>query len=128
MGDNVNLGARLEGINKLYGSNIIASEATVELARELIVVRELDLVRVKGKAQTARIFEVLGPADSRRAMARAHRALPCRLAAYRAREWASAMAAFERAWRLGPATAHRSSTCGAARSTCGLRRRRTGNP
>src|ERR1700693_5674508 len=62
MGDNVNLGARREGINKLYGSTIIASEATVALAREVVVVRELDLVRVKGKAQTVRIFEVLGPA------------------------------------------------------------------
>ena len=34
MGDNVNLGARLEGVNKLYGTAIIASEATLNLARE----------------------------------------------------------------------------------------------
>jgi adenylate cyclase len=102
MGDNVNLGARLEGINKLYGSNIIASEATVELARELIVVRELDLVRVKGKAQTARIFEVLGPADTAAQWRELIEHFHAALAAYRACEWASAMAAFERALAVRP--------------------------
>src|SRR4029450_13885126 len=64
MGDNVNLGSRLEGVNKLYGSTIIASQATLELARQLVVARDLDLVRVKGKAQTVRIYEILGPGDT----------------------------------------------------------------
>jgi len=102
MGDNVNLGARLEGINKLYGSNIIASEATVDLARELIVVRELDLVRVKGKAQTARIFEVLGPADSAPQWHEVIEHFHAGLAAYRECDWQSASTAFEQALRTRP--------------------------
>src|SRR5262249_9479648 len=55
IGDNVNLGSRLEGLTKLYGSHIIASEATVKEAADMIVVRELDLVRVKGKRLPVRI-------------------------------------------------------------------------
>jgi adenylate cyclase len=97
MGDNVNLGARLEGINKLYGSTIIASQATVELARDVIVARELDWVRVKGKAQEARIFEVLGPADSAAQWAELIEHFQTGLQAYRARDWEAAIAAFERA-------------------------------
>jgi adenylate cyclase len=102
MGDNVNLGARLEGINKLYGSTIIASQSTVELAREVIVARELDLVRVKGKAQEARIFEVLGPADTAARWAELIEHFAAGLAAYRARDWAGAIAAFERAAHVRP--------------------------
>jgi len=60
MGDNVNLGSRLEGINKAYGTRICVSEYTVELAKEEIHFRELDAVRVKGKTEPVRIFEVVG--------------------------------------------------------------------
>ena len=97
MGDNVNLGARLEGINKLYGSTIIASQATVELARDVIVARELDLVRVKGKAQSVRIYEVLGPAPTQAQWSELIAHFHAGLAAYRARDWGGAIAAFERA-------------------------------
>ncbi len=97
MGDNVNLGSRLEGINKLYGSTIIASQATVELARDVIVARELDLVRVKGKAQSVRIYEVLGPAPMEAQWTELIAQFHAGLAAYRARDWQSAIAAFERA-------------------------------
>lgn len=59
MGDNVNLASRLEGTNKIYGSNIIISEYTYNYVREHAVVRELDLIRVKGKAQPVKIFELI---------------------------------------------------------------------
>jgi adenylate cyclase len=102
MGDNVNLGARLEGINKLYGSTIIASEATVEQVRDTVVVRELDLVRVKGKAQTVRIFEVLGPASTAPQWRELIEHFHAGLAAYRARDWDGAIAALERAIYVRP--------------------------
>jgi adenylate cyclase len=100
MGDNVNLGARLEGVNKLYGSTIIASQATLELARQLVVSRDLDLVRVKGKAQTVRIYEIIGPADSAPQWAELIQYFDAGLAAYRARDWQRAIADFERALRV----------------------------
>jgi adenylate cyclase len=59
MGDAVNLASRLEGANRFFGTSIIASENTVELAGSTIAWRELDFVRVKGRAEALRIFEPL---------------------------------------------------------------------
>jgi len=59
MGDNVNLGARLEGTNKVYRTNIIISEYTYELVKDSVVVRELDLIRVKGKELPVKIYELV---------------------------------------------------------------------
>jgi len=60
MGDSVNLGSRLEGINKEYGTNIIISEFTHESVRDTLFCRELDAVRVKGKKLPVRIYELIG--------------------------------------------------------------------
>ncbi|MDX9801032.1 MAG: adenylate/guanylate cyclase domain-containing protein [Spirochaetia bacterium] len=59
MGDNVNLGARLEGTNKQYGTQIIISEFTYPLVKDKAVVRELDNIRVKGKNKPVLIYELL---------------------------------------------------------------------
>lgn len=59
MGDNVNLGARLEGTNKVYRTNIIISENTYGLVRDLVIVRELDNIRVQGKTKPVLIYELL---------------------------------------------------------------------
>ena len=96
MGDNVNLGARLEGVNKQYGTAILASEATVVAAGDTIVTRELDVVRVKGKDETSRIYEVLGPADRAAEWTLVREHFTAGLAAYRARDFTAAIAAFER--------------------------------
>jgi adenylate cyclase len=61
IGDVVNLSARLEGLNKEYGTRILASEFTrAQVTDEGIVFRELDLIRVKGKLRPITLFEVLG--------------------------------------------------------------------
>lgn len=59
IGDDVNLGARLEGANKQYGTTIIISEMTYRMVRHTAAARELDLVRVKGKKKPVKIFELL---------------------------------------------------------------------
>jgi adenylate cyclase len=59
MGDAVNLASRLEGINKQYGTRIILSEMTYSEVKDNFVCREVDLVRVKGKAQPVKIYELL---------------------------------------------------------------------
>ena len=96
MGDNVNLGARLEGVNKQYGTAILASEATVVAAGDAILTRELDVVRVKGKDETSRIYEVLGPIERAAEWAAVRDNFLAGLADYRARRFAEAIAAFER--------------------------------
>jgi adenylate cyclase len=59
----VNLASRLEGSNKLYGTTVIASEATVSQTGGAFAWRELDAIRVMGRTQAVRIFEPLGVAD-----------------------------------------------------------------
>jgi adenylate cyclase len=59
MGDNVNLGARLEGTNKEYLTNIIISENTFNYLEGQAVVRELDNIRVKGKNKPVLIYELI---------------------------------------------------------------------
>ena len=58
IGDTVNLASRLEGLTKNYGVSIICSETTVAAVPEYAY-RELDRVRVKGKAQPVAIYEPL---------------------------------------------------------------------
>ena len=59
MGDTINLGSRLEGTNKVYGTQIIISEPTYIKVKDKVISRELDLIRVKGKSEPVRIYELL---------------------------------------------------------------------
>jgi len=64
MGDNVNLASRLEGLNREYGTHILVTEQTLEAARRGLgdpaayTVREIDAVRVKGKLEPVRVYEL----------------------------------------------------------------------
>jgi adenylate cyclase len=65
IGDAVNLGARLESLNKDYGTRIIISEATRSRLRQTYPLRALGSVVVKGKSVPVDIFEVIvGQADA----------------------------------------------------------------
>jgi adenylate cyclase len=60
IGDGVNLGSRLEGASKQYGCDIIISESTLNPCEERIWYRELDQIRVKGKSNPVKIYELVG--------------------------------------------------------------------
>jgi len=60
IGDNVNLGSRLEGLNKEYGTHIIVSDATYQAVRDMIEARHLGDVKVKGKTKAVEVYAVLG--------------------------------------------------------------------
>ncbi|MEI6533636.1 MAG: adenylate/guanylate cyclase domain-containing protein [Candidatus Roizmanbacteria bacterium] len=60
LGDNVNLGSRLESINKNYGTTIIISQSTYELVKNKVFARCLDTVAVKGKEKGIVIYELRG--------------------------------------------------------------------
>jgi len=95
MGDSVNLASRLEGTNKQFGTRIIVSEATYLEAQEHFIVRELDLIRVKGKTKPVKIYELLGPTADletyRDRVERFHQGLE----KYRSGLWESALKTFE---------------------------------
>lgn len=80
IGDGVNLGARLEGVNKLYGTGILASGETVARMGGYPRMRLIDEVIVKGKSQPVEIFT---PSDDEELIALTLQAI----AAYRAQRW-----------------------------------------
>jgi adenylate cyclase len=59
LGDNVNVAARLEALNKVYDSTIIISETTYSAAKHAVIARPIDSVVVKGKSSGAVIYELL---------------------------------------------------------------------
>ncbi|MCX6995368.1 MAG: hypothetical protein NTY13_06150 [Chlamydiae bacterium] len=63
IGDAVNLGSRLAGLNKFYNTQILASEATMNQAGSEFVFRPLDFVYVKGRSQISLVYELLGSAE-----------------------------------------------------------------
>ncbi len=63
IGDAVNLAARLESANKVYGTHILISDATAAACDGALLLREVDTVRVVGRAAPVTLFEPVGPAD-----------------------------------------------------------------
>ena len=60
LGDAVNLAARLEGAGKAYHVTTMISESTYQINRAFIEARELDSIRVVGKEEPIRVYEVVG--------------------------------------------------------------------
>jgi adenylate cyclase len=103
MGDNVNLASRLEGINKEFGTSLIISESTYRAVGKNLVVRELDLIRVKGKMRPVRIYELLALENEKEKfidlVERFQQGLEC----YRGGQWDIATDCFEKLVRDYPA-------------------------
>jgi adenylate cyclase len=102
MGDNVNLGSRLEGINKEYGTNIVVSEYTHERIKDIFFCRELDAVRVKGKILPVRIFELVGGPEKAEEWKEFIALYDEGLRKYREGNWDDAIRNFEAALKLRP--------------------------
>jgi adenylate cyclase len=62
IGDTVNIAARLERANRVYGTQILVSESTAEAIGSEFEMREIDTISVKGKTETTRIFELMSMA------------------------------------------------------------------
>jgi adenylate cyclase len=102
LGDAVNLSSRLEGLNKDYGTHIIANETTYQAAKDDgFIFRELDLLRVKGKLQPVTIYQLVGRQrdfSANGSAAELHAQLEEFSRArelYRRREWQTAQRAFQ---------------------------------
>jgi adenylate cyclase len=63
LGDSVNLAARLEGVNKIYKTNIVISETVYQEIKGHCLVCPLDVIAVKGKKESVHIYELVGLTD-----------------------------------------------------------------
>ena len=104
LGDHVNLGSRLEGLNKAYGTEILIGENTAGLVKDSFLLREVDQVRVKGRVQPVQIYELVGnsgdslPKEKEQAFSH----FAAGLEAYRQQHWQAALNLFTQCLTLLP--------------------------
>jgi adenylate cyclase len=105
LGDNVNLGSRIEGLNREYGTEILIGENTARLVGDAFRLREVDMVRVKGRQTALRVYELLAKAGEAlpEQVERGLEPFAAGLTAYRRQAWAEAAALFNRALEANPA-------------------------
>ncbi len=96
IGDAVNVASRLEGANKIYGTDILIGEATREEAGSAISVREIDRVALYGRAEGIAIFELIDLAEPGATVPGWVSVYEAGLTAYRARRFAEAIGLYER--------------------------------
>jgi adenylate cyclase len=95
IGDTVNLAARLEGVNKQYGTKTLISGAVYEKVKDLYLCREVDWLTVKGKTKIVTVYELLQTHEhAARTLVDMKRIFEEGLGFYRAQQWRSAAKAF----------------------------------
>ncbi|SDU36653.1 CHASE2 domain-containing protein [Desulfobacula phenolica] len=105
MGDTVNIAARLEGVNKVYGCYTLVSENTYipAAANNAVFGREIDSVLLMGKEKPIVMYELIGFTDDidddTKAMVHHYSKA---LQAYRKQEWSTAIALFKKALSIFP--------------------------
>jgi adenylate cyclase len=97
MGDTINMASRLEGACKQYSVPILVGDTTFQMAKETIVGREVDLIRVVGKNKPERVYQILeenshSDQNLEKKVAVFHQALD----SYRKREWDNALSLFRK--------------------------------
>jgi len=103
IGDTVNLAARVESANRIYGTQILLGETTAQALGPHFETREVDTIAVKGKSESTRIFELLGPAGQVPENFLHLRELYSQaLLAYRARDWDAAEMTFRACLEIRP--------------------------
>jgi adenylate cyclase len=96
VGDTVNLASRIEAVNKIFGTSIIASEDTIGSTREVFLLRELGNVKVKGKTRPVKIFEVVSEVSASGSNTENVLSFSNALALYYERKWKEALEVFGR--------------------------------
>lgn len=107
MGDIVNLGSRLEGLNRFYGTTALATAECATQAGDAVVHRRIDTARVLGRSEVVALHEILRDAADQpfehetqwlETFARAH-------VLHDQRRWADAAHGFEAALAIRPSDA-----------------------
>ena len=103
IGDSVNLASRLQGLNKFYGTHILASQSTYQESKSKFVWRLVDSVTVLGRIEPDQVYEPLGFAETAKPevinLAKASNAA---FALYQKQEFAAAAKAYEEILAIHP--------------------------
>ena len=102
VGDNVNLGARLEKSNKIYGTHIILSEETYKQVQVKVLARELDLILMRGKGVPSRIYELVAIGEGSPTQQQLVKGFQEGLSSYRSMKWKEAIQDFQTCLKLVP--------------------------
>src|SRR5438093_8817665 len=103
IGDTVNLAARLERANRVYGTQILVNENTAQAIASQFETREIDTISVKGKTETTRIFELLSATGQLSAeLARLRERYEQAQRRYLTQEWDLAEATFRECLEIRP--------------------------
>ena len=105
IGDNVNLASRLEGLNKYYATSILISDSTAKALENGFILRDMDMVRVKGKVKGVRIHELLGEGEPDPELAHFLELYHRALGLYREKRFAESIAAFAQTLEIRPGDA-----------------------
>lgn len=90
LGDAVNLASRLEGANKFYGSRILIAQPTADQVKGHFILRQLDLLRVKGKLKPMAVYEILGEASADADLLFRREAYEAAFSLYQQQQWDAA--------------------------------------
>jgi adenylate cyclase len=103
VGDTVNVAARLERANRVYGTQILINESTAQAIGSQFETREIDTISVKGKTETTRIFELLSAAGQlSEELVRLRERYGAGRRSYLAQEWDLAEATFRQCLQIRP--------------------------
>jgi adenylate cyclase len=103
IGDTANLAARLERANRVYGTHILVAESTAQAASSRFEMREIDVIFVKGKIETTRVFELMSAAgELSEELARLRERYDTARRSYLAQDWETAEATFRECLKIRP--------------------------
>ena len=103
VGDSVNLAARLETANRVYGTQILINETTAQAIASQFEMREVDTISVKGKTETTRVFELMSAAGQlSKESVQLHERYDIARKSYLAQDWDTAEKAFRECLQIRP--------------------------
>ena len=100
----MNVAARLERANRLYGTQTLISETTAQAIGSQFELREIDTISLKGKTETTRVFELLSAPGVQPSaeMLRLREFYEQGLRSYAAQDWDPAESSFRECLLLRP--------------------------
>jgi len=104
IGDAINMASRLEGINKIYDTQILVSESVYQLIKNQFILRKLDYMTVKGKTAASFIYELVAEEGAKTPFDVRHynSFFEQGFTAYQQRHWDEAIAHFKQCFSVYP--------------------------